>query len=87
VADYRLQFTSSAEKELHRQPAAMLTRIASRIDRLAAQPRPQGCKKLRGGVNEWRIRIGDYRVIYTISDAERVIDITRIAHRKEVYEP
>jgi mRNA interferase RelE/StbE len=87
VADYRLQFTSSAEKELHRLPAAMVTRIASRVDRLAAQPRPPGCKKLRGGVNEWRIRIGDYRVIYTISDAERVIDVTRIAHRKEVYEP
>ena len=54
---------------------------------LADSPRPSGCKKLKGGVKEWRIRIGDYRVIYTIEDARKAVDVTRIAHRKEVYKP
>lgn len=43
-------------------------------------------QKLKGGVNEWRIRIGDYRVIYTIDDAAKAIDITRVAHRPDVYD-
>lgn len=46
---------------------------------------PSGCKKLKGGVNEWRIRIVNFRVIYTIEDAPKTVDVTRIAHRKEVY--
>ena len=65
----------------------MTARIAGRIEKLAANPRPSGCKKLKGGVNEWRIRIGDYRVIYTVEDSTRAVEVTRIAHRKEVYEP
>jgi mRNA interferase RelE/StbE len=65
----------------------MTVRIAGRIEKLAANPRPGGCKKLKGGVNEWRIRIGDYRVIYTIEDTTKTVDVTRIAHRKEVYQP
>ena len=87
MANYRLAFTESAEKELSRLPDSAVQRIAARIEKLADNPRPSGCKKLKGGVKEWRIRIGDYRVIYTIEDARKAVDVTRIAHRKEVYKP
>lgn len=49
-------------------------------------PRPAGCAKLRGHKDQWRIRVGDYRVVYQIDDSQRSVNITRIAHRREVYE-
>ena len=87
MARYRLSLTESAAKELNRLPASAVVRITGRIEKLADVPRPSGCKKLKGGVNEWRIRIGDYRVIYTIEDKTKTVDVTRIAHCKEVYKP
>ena len=87
MANYSLALTESAEKELHRLPNAMTARIAGRIEKLSANPRPSGCKKLKGGVNEWRIHIGDYRAIYTIEDSTKTVEVTRVAHRKEVYGP
>jgi len=48
--------------------------------------RPPGCKKLKGGDKEWRIRIGDYRAVYEIDDMARTVDVTRIAHRRDVYD-
>lgn len=83
---YRVALTSSAERELGQLPAQAISRIGARIDRLESVPRPQGCKKLRGGDNEWRIRVGNYRVIYEIDDKARTIDVTRIAHRREAYD-
>jgi mRNA interferase RelE/StbE len=75
VISYRVALTASAEKEL-----------MPRLENLATTPRPSGCKKLRGGDNEWRIRIGDYRIVYVIDDNAKTIDVTRIAHRREVYQ-
>ena len=80
MANYSLALTESAEKELHRLPNAMTARIAGRIEKLSANPRPSGCKKLKGGVNEWRIRIGDYRVIYEIDERRQTIWILTIRH-------
>ena len=65
---------------------ALFARIDHRILALADQPRPAGCKKLRGFKDQWRIRIGAWRVVYTIDDAAKLVRITRIAHRREVYE-
>ena len=65
---YLVSLTASAEKELHRLPAKMVARLIPRIDTLAAVPRPPGCKKLKGGVKEWRIRVGDYRIVYEIDE-------------------
>jgi len=84
---YKLALTESAEKELSKLPGSAVARIEGRIEKPVDNPRPSGCKKLKGGVNEWRIRIGDYRVIYTIDDDPKTVDVTRIAHRKEVYRP
>jgi len=62
-------------------------RIFPSLESLAANPRPPGCKKLKGGDNEWRIRVGDYRVVYTIDDGKFLVEVTRIRHRSEVYKP
>ena len=78
--------TSSAEKELKKLSGQIIARIMPRLEHLAFNPRPSGCKKLRGGDDEWRIRVGDYRTVYTIDDARRQVVVTRIRHRSEVYE-
>jgi mRNA-degrading endonuclease RelE of RelBE toxin-antitoxin system len=52
---------------------------------LSSVPRQSGCKKLKGGDKHWRIRIGDYRIVYEIDDEAKIVDVTRIAHRREVY--
>ncbi|MCL5991581.1 MAG: type II toxin-antitoxin system RelE/ParE family toxin [Bacteroidetes bacterium] len=52
---------------------------------LKSEPRPAGCKKLIGFHNLWRIRIGDYRIIYSIDDSDKIIDISTIKHRKDAY--
>jgi mRNA interferase RelE/StbE len=86
VSNYRVALTSSAEKELHGLPRKVIARVVPRLERLVSAPRPPGCKKLKGGDNEWRIRVGDYRIVYVIDDTARTVDVTRIAHRREVYE-
>ena len=86
MRSYRVALTSSAEKELHGLPEKVIARIISRLEHLESAPRPPGCKKLKGGDNEWRIRVGDYRIVYVIDDKAGTVDVTRIAHRREVYE-
>ena len=86
MSSYRVALASSAEKELHRLPKKVIARIISRLEQLVSAPRPPRCKKLKGGDNEWRIRVGDYRIVYVIDDAAGTVDVTRIAHRREVYE-
>jgi len=72
------------------QRPALCQGCFARIDRkilaLADDPRPTGCKKLRGYKDQWRIRAGDWRVLYIIDDTAKVVRITRIANRREVYE-
>jgi mRNA interferase RelE/StbE len=85
VASYRVVLTSSASKELKELSAQLNARIVPRLENLADNPRPPGCKKLRGGDKEWRIRVGDYRVVYTIDGAKSLVEVTRIRHRSEVY--
>jgi mRNA interferase RelE/StbE len=86
VASYDVALTSSAAKELKKLSSQLIARIVPRLENLASDPRPPGCKKLQGGNREWRIRIGDYRVVYSIDDAKLLVEVTRIRHRSEVYE-
>lgn len=65
MAEYSVAFASSAEKELKKLPAQLVARLVPHLENLLSNPRPSGSKKLRGGDGEWRIRIGDYRVVYT----------------------
>ena len=81
---YALAFKSSAEKELRKLPHEAIPRIIATIRALGDEPRPYGCLKLSGS-QSWRIRIGDYRVIYDIDDKIQKIDVLHIGHRREVY--
>ena len=87
MANYQVEVKPSARKELARLPAQLIARIVPRLENLSSNPRPPGCKKLKGGDNEWRMRVGDYRVVYTINDAKLLVEVTRIRHRSEVYGP
>ena len=75
----------SARRELESLPDEMLRRVDRIIASLATDPRPRGCVKLQGAADLYRMRAGDYRVIYRIDDAIRVVEVTRIGHRRDVY--
>ncbi|MDD5262830.1 MAG: type II toxin-antitoxin system RelE/ParE family toxin [Methylacidiphilales bacterium] len=85
MLEYQITFARSARKELEKLPPHIAERILGKIEDLSATPRPGGSLKLKGGRNLWRIRIGDYRVIYEIDDGKGIIDISIIRHRREVY--
>jgi mRNA interferase RelE/StbE len=86
VPKYFLEIKQSAQKELDALDDSLFARIDRRILALSDDPRPTGCTKLRGFKDQWRIRIGDWRVVYIIDDPAKLIRITRVAHRREVYE-
>jgi len=64
----------------------VLARVIRKLESLQHEPRPAGCKKLRGYKDSWRIRIGDWRVVYIVDDTAKLVSVTRVAHRREVYE-
>jgi len=83
---YGIVLKKSAQKELSKLPTTILKKIASVIDDLASNPRPVGAKKLEAQKNElWRVRTGDYRIVYSIEDVVKVIEIQKIGHRKDIY--
>ena len=82
---YALTFARSARKELERLNDPLRTRVFRRIESLATNPRPAGCKKLEGAEDLWRLRIGDYRVIYSVDDGRRLVDVSAVRHRSDVY--
>jgi mRNA interferase RelE/StbE len=86
VGRYSVELKPSARKELERLPGRVIERILPRLEALEDEPRPAGCKKLKGGRDEWRIRVGDYRVVYIVDDVKLRVSVTRVRHRSEVYE-
>ena len=86
MSDYAITFARSARKELEKLDASLVNRILSRIEGLSETPRPPGCRKLVGQDRLWRIRVGDYRVIYTIDDETQSVDIAAVRHRRDAYE-
>ncbi len=83
---YTVEVKPAARKELEALPDKLLARVVRKLESLANNPRPTGCKKLKGYKDQWRIRVGDWRVVYFIDDAAKLVSVTRIAHRREVYE-
>lgn len=83
---YTIVFVSSAKKEFDKLPKDLQVRITLVINSLVADARPNGCKKLKGGKNDYRIRVGDYRIIYKIIDNLLIIEIIAIGHRKDIYD-
>lgn len=82
---YRIHFTPAARREFRKLPRDAQSRIAPVIDGLAIAPRPQGAIKLEGEADAYRLRVGDYRIIYQIADAVLTVLVVRIGHRREVY--
>jgi mRNA interferase RelE/StbE len=82
---YRVLLERAAEKSLSRLASEIHDRVIAAIQALADDPRPPGCRKLTGSEHDWRIRVGDYRVVYEIADEIRVVRVNRVRHRREVY--
>lgn len=85
MAVYKVLLTASAAKEFRSLSSGLQYRIARAIDGLSENPRPHGVRKLAGHERLYRIRVGEYRIVYEIDDRERIVLITRIRHRREVY--
>ena len=86
MAEYAITFTRSARKELESLEGRIVSVIFPKIENLALMPRPVGCKKLTGGKSLWRIRCGNYRVIYAINDDAKVIDVIAVRDRQKAYQ-
>jgi len=86
MARYSIDVKRSAARELGRIPKRDLRRILSRIRSLGGEPRPHGCEKL-SAQERYRIRQGDYRIVYSVDDAERDVVVVKIGHRRDIYRP
>jgi len=82
---HQILIEKHAEKDLNSLPRDVFNLIVKRIVSLKDNPWPTGVRKIIGSKNDWRIRVGDYRVIYEIDDKSRVVKVFRVKHRKEVY--
>jgi mRNA interferase RelE/StbE len=82
---YEVLIERTAERDLRSLSSPLFLRVIPHIRALAENPRPAGCHKLVGSKNDWRIRIGDYRVIYEIDDRQKLVKVFRVRHRREVY--
>ena len=83
---YTVTLNRPAQKEIRALDAGVRLRVIEELRALAGEPRPPGCRKLVGARNRWRVRVGDYRVIYTIEDADRAVQIVAVRHRSKAYE-
>lgn len=82
---YRVFDKPAAERDLAKLPRDVLRRVSDRISRLAENPRPPGSEKLKGEEDLYRIRVGDYRVLYEIDDEARAVWVARVRHRRDAY--
>ena len=86
MAEYAIAVARTAEKEIEKLPHSVLQRVRLKIDQLTVNPRPPGCTKLQASRNRWRIRVGDYRIVYAIDDKQREVDVIAVRHRRFVYD-
>jgi mRNA interferase RelE/StbE len=82
---YRIEWRPTAVKAVENLPRDVARRVYKRVGDLADNPRPNGSEKLAGGENEYRVRVGAYRIIYSVQDAVLLVLVVRIGHRREVY--
>jgi len=84
VNEYQIKFKSSAAKEFRKLPPLIKERIREAVNQLTKNPRPSGVVKLKGEDRLFRIRIGEYRIVYEIDDSAKLVLVTRVRHRKDV---
>ena len=82
---YKVKLTREPEKFIRRQNRKTQIQLTSALRKLASQPRPKQAKKLAGMDDLYRVRAGDYRIVYTIEDKKLIVLVVRVAHRKEIY--
>ena len=82
---FRIEFVRSAARELEALPQPIRRRVGRAIGELAVDPRPPGAKLLSGADRRWRVRVGDYRILYRIEDNLVLVVIVRVGHRSDVY--
>jgi mRNA interferase RelE/StbE len=82
---YEVRLKPSAERALRKLPPQIRSRIGARLDGLASNPPPAGCEKLSGMDDLYRVRVGDYRLVYQVSDAILLVLVVTIGHRGDVY--
>ena len=83
---YRVSLSPSAARELRKFDPTVRRRIQAALDLLATEPRPPAATRLVGGAGEWRVRTGNYRIVYEINDDQLLVLVLRMAHRREVYD-
>lgn len=86
MSTYRIEFSPSAERAFRKLTRNLQERLVKVIDKLALNPLPNGVKKLSGEVNLFRVRVGDYRIIYQMKSSELIILVVRVGHRKDIYD-
>lgn len=82
---YEIRIKKSAQKEIKALPKNVIKRVLNKIKQLAEEPRPSGCRKIVGTENTWRIRVGNYRIIYNVFDEILLIEVIAVKHRKDAY--
>ena len=82
---YRVEVAAAAARQLRQLDRSGQRRVQAAIELLADEPRPSGAKKLVGGNGEWRVRTGDYRIVYEIHDNVLVVLVIAVGHRREIY--
>jgi mRNA interferase RelE/StbE len=87
VTAYRVEIARRAVKALAALPRKEQQRVRAAVDLLADNPRPPGCVALSGEANAYRVRVGDYRIVYEVFDDRLVIQVVRVGHRRDVYRP
>lgn len=83
--EYEINLTSSARKEVRNLERPIASRVGAALDALVTEPRPPGCRKLEGEDDSWRVRVGDYRIIYMIDDRAATIQVIAVRHRRDAY--
>ena len=87
MSKYRVEIARRAVKAIARLPRKEQLRIRAAIDLLGEDPRPPGCVALAGEDSVYRVRVGDYRILYEVVDRRLVIQVVRVGHRRDVYGP
>ena len=82
---FKIQWRNSTKKDLRSLPRQEVARVVSAVGELAANPLPHGSQKLSGSERTYRIRVGDYRIIYEVFAESQIVEVQRVRHRKDVY--
>lgn len=85
MASYKIEWKKSASKELKQLDRLVIQKVVKAVEKLATNPTPRGSRKIRGSEHTYRIRLGEYRIIYSIKSNVLVIEVISVGHRKEIY--